>query len=61
MLGGMVGAARRALRAHPALAAGPCAAALVWLLHASIDWDWQLPAVSLPFIVLAGALIALSE
>ena len=25
-----------------------------WLLHATIDWDWQLPAVTLPAIVLAG-------
>jgi len=33
----------------------------VWFLHASIDWDWQLPAVTLPAIVLAGALLALSE
>jgi hypothetical protein len=34
---------------------------LVWLVHASIDWDWQLPAVTLPAIALAGALIALAE
>jgi O-antigen ligase len=61
MLAGVGLAARRALRAHPLLAAGPCAAAVAWLLHASIDWDWQLPAVSLPVIVLIGALIALSE
>jgi O-antigen ligase len=54
-------AARRALRAHAAAAAGPAAALLVWFLHASIDWDWQLPAVSLPAIVLAGALIVLAE
>jgi hypothetical protein len=43
------------------VAAGPCAAALVWFVHASIDWDWQLPAVTLPAIVLAGALVVLSE
>jgi O-Antigen ligase len=54
-------AARRALRRARPLAAGWCAAALVWLVHASIDWDWQLPAVSLPAIVLAGALVALAE
>ena len=61
MVGGVVAAGRRALRAHPELAAGPCAAALVWFLHASIDWDWQIPAVSLPAVVLAGALVALAE
>ena len=61
MVGGVAAAARRALRRNPALAAGWSAGALVWLLHASIDWDWQLPAVSLPAIVLAGALIAAGE
>jgi uncharacterized integral membrane protein len=61
MLAGVVATGRRALRRDPALAAGWCAALLVWLLHASIDWDWQLPAVTLPAIVLAGALIALAE
>jgi hypothetical protein len=61
LIGGTGVAAQRALRRHRALAAGPAAALLVWLLHASIDWDWQLPAVTLPAFVLAGALIALSE
>jgi O-antigen ligase len=61
MVAGVALAARRALHRHRPLAAGSCAAALVWLLHASIDWDWEVPAVTLPAIVLAGALIALSE
>ena len=60
-LGGVLLAARSALRRNPAAAAGAAAAALVWLLHASIDWDWQLPAVSLPALVLAGALVVISE
>jgi O-antigen ligase len=54
-------AARRALVSNAAAAAGPSAALLAWFLHASIDWDWQLPAVTLPAIALAGAIIALSE
>ena len=54
-------AGRRALRRKPELAPGACAALAVWGLHATIDWDWQLPAVTLPAIVLAGALIAASE
>jgi hypothetical protein len=54
-------AGRRARRLHPELAPGACAGVAVWGLHATIDWDWQLPAVTLPAIVLAGALIALSE
>jgi O-antigen ligase len=61
MVGGVALAARRAFRCHPLLAAGSCAAIVVWFLHASIDWDWQLPAVTLPALVLAGALLALAE
>ena len=60
-LGGLLLAGRRALAVDRQLAAGWCAAALVWLLHASVDWDWQLPAVTLPALVLAGALVALGE
>jgi hypothetical protein len=61
MLAGALVAGRRALRRAPGAAAGLVAGALVWFLHASIDWDWQLPAVTLPAIVLAGAFVALSE
>jgi O-antigen ligase len=61
MVAGVVLAARSALAHHRGLAAGPSAALVAWLLHASIDWDWQLPAVSLPAIALAGALIVLGE
>ena len=46
---------------HRTLAAGSAAALVVWLLHASIDWDWQMPAVTLPALILAGLLIALAE
>ena len=60
-LGGVAAAAREALRRRRLEAAGAVAATLAWFLHASIDWDWQLPAVTLPAIVLAGGLIALAE
>jgi hypothetical protein len=60
-LGGGGVAASRALRRHRALAPGACAGATVWCLHAAIDWDWQIPAVTLPAVVMAGSLIALSE
>jgi hypothetical protein len=60
-LAGTVAAARRLWRRAPALAAGPCAAALVWALHAGLDWDWELPAVTLPALVLAGVLIGAGE
>ena len=61
MIAGVVMAARRALAVQPAVAAGWAAALLAWALHASIDWDWQLPAVALPAIALAAALVAASE
>jgi hypothetical protein len=61
MVAGVAAAARRALTSSSELAAGPCAALVAWFLHASIDWDWQLPAVTLPAIVLAGALVAMAE
>ena len=61
VLGGVAVAARDALLTRQGAAAGPCAAVLTWFLHASIDWDWQLPAVTLPAIVLAGGLIALAD
>ena len=61
MIGGVLVAARRAVAAQPAAAAGLAAALLAWALHASINWDWQLPAVTLPAIALAAALVVLSE
>jgi len=61
MVAGGVAAARRVLAVAPAAAAGAAAATLAWLLHASIDWDWQMPAVSLPAVALTGLLIVLGE
>jgi hypothetical protein len=58
---GVAGAGRRALAAGAPLAPGACAVCAAWLLHASIDWDWQMPAVTLPAVVLAGGLLAESE
>jgi hypothetical protein len=52
---------RRALRIDRLLAAGPVAGAVTWLLHASIDWDFEMPAVTLPAIVLMGTLIVVAE
>ncbi|HEX3689716.1 MAG TPA: hypothetical protein VHV28_08465 [Solirubrobacteraceae bacterium] len=57
---GVTLACRRALAVSP-LAAGPVAAAVVYLAHSPLDWDWQMPAVSLVAIVLMGTLLALAE
>ncbi len=59
--GGVALAARRAQRIAPGLAAGPLAGFGVYAAHAPLDWDWQMPAVTVVAIVLAGMLLALGE
>jgi uncharacterized membrane protein YidH (DUF202 family) len=61
VLGGVALAARAALRRDAVLAAGWCAATATWAIHAGLDWDWEMPAVTLVALVLAGALIAAGD
>ncbi len=56
--GGIALCARLVQASDPALAAGPIAALVAFSLHASIDWDWELPTVALTALVLAGMLAA---
>ena len=58
LLGAVATAARAAHRLDPGLAAGPVAALVVWTLHSAIDWDWEMPGLTLVAVVLAGALLA---
>jgi hypothetical protein len=60
-LGGVVAAARRALASDVAVAAGPAAAVLVWAVHAGLDWDWEMPALTGVAILLAGLLLGCCE
>jgi O-Antigen ligase len=60
-IAGVVVAARQAHRRAPALAAGAIAGVTVWAAHVAVDWDWQLPAATLPAILMAGALLALAD
>ena len=30
----------------------------IWLVHAAYDWDWELPAVTLPALLCAGSILA---
>jgi O-Antigen ligase len=58
-LAGVGIAARAAHRVAPGAAAGPIAGCVVWLAHSPLDWDWEMPAVTLIALVLAGSLLAL--
>jgi hypothetical protein len=61
MLGGVVAAARRATAVEGAAAATAIAACAAWALHAGLDWDWEMPALTLVALVLAGRLCAAAE
>jgi hypothetical protein len=54
-------AAREVQRTDPVLAAGPVAGLVTWLFHASIDWDWEMPALTLVAIALAAMLVARAD
>ncbi len=58
IVGGVGLAARRLHGEDAVLAAGPAAALVAWLLHASVDWDWQVPALTGVAAILAGLLLA---
>lgn len=60
-LGGVAASARRAYRRAPWLASGWIAALCVWAVHAGIDWDWEMPALTLVALLLAGAAIAAAD
>ena len=51
-------ASRAARRLDPAWAAGPAAGFVVWLAHSPLDWDWQMPALTLVAMILLGMLVA---
>jgi hypothetical protein len=60
-LAGIALAARDAIRVAPAQAAGLIAGFVVWVAHAPLDWDWEMPALTLVALGLGGALLALGE
>lgn len=59
--GGIATSAVAVQRRDPQLAAGACAGLAVWLAHATLDWDWELPAATLPALTLAAVLVAQAE
>jgi hypothetical protein len=52
------GVARAATRAR---IPGATAALVVWATHSALDWDWQMPALTLVAVVLAGLIVATAE
>jgi hypothetical protein len=58
---GVVLAARDGLRRDAVTVAGPAAALAAYVFHASIDWDWEMPALTLVGVALAGAVLVASE
>ncbi len=60
-LAGIGFVAAAAHRIAPALAAGPIAGLVAYGAHAPLDWDWEMPALTLFALILAGAVIAAVE
>jgi hypothetical protein len=52
---------RRASGANRSLYAAIAAAGVAWAVHAGIDWDWEMPAVSLPIFALGASAVARSR
>src|SRR5207245_1196215 len=49
----------RAAPGDPALAAAAAAAAVLaaFAIHAGVDWDWEMPAVTLPALIMAAVAV----
>ncbi len=61
MLGGVAAAARRATAVEGVGAAAAIATCAAWALHAGLDWDWEMPALTLVALILAARLCAAAE
>ena len=42
---------------EPVLVVGPAAGMAAWLLHAQLDWLWEMPAATLNVLLLAGLVL----
>jgi hypothetical protein len=58
----LAGALRRGSRSHPvpdrAVAAAGAAIVLMWGVRAGLDWDWEMPVVTVWVLIAGGALLA---
>jgi O-Antigen ligase len=57
-IAGIVAGVVRLYRLDAGLSAGPAAVLAAFALHAALDWDWEMPAVSLVALLMAGAVLA---
>ncbi len=53
-----VGLAMRARGSQRSIYGALLAACVVWALHAGVDWDWEMPVVTLGFFAAAGAALS---
>ena len=60
-LGAVAAAVIRAYQIDPRSAAGLAACLAAWGFHAGLDWDWEMPAVTLPVLLLAASATAVAE
>jgi O-Antigen ligase len=51
----LVGLSRRTRGVTRTIYGALLASAVVWVLHAGVDWDWQMPVVCIGFFAAAGA------
>jgi hypothetical protein len=54
----VAGLVRRVRSPDRTLYGAVLAALIVWLLHAGLDWDWEMPAITLWLFALGGAALA---
>jgi O-antigen ligase/polysaccharide polymerase Wzy-like membrane protein len=54
----LVGMARRIRGDNRVLYAALFAAGVAWTVHAGVDWDWEMPAVTAWFFAVGGAVLA---
>ena len=57
----IVGAALGARGRHRSVYAAVFAASLAWAIHAGVDWDWEMPAVTLWLFAAGGLVLARPE
>jgi hypothetical protein len=60
-LGGTAAAVVRLHRRSPGAATALAGGLAAWAVHAGLDWDWEMPAVTLPALMLGAAAVAWSE